>query len=141
MTLELTVVDSFTDRPFTGNPAAVAVVDGFPDDADMHAVAAEMNLAETAFVARRGDGDHDLRWFSPVGRNRPVRPCHIGRGPRARRVGLDSTPGVASSPAPAVRPALIEMDFPPTPSVAGDLAARSRPSTESAGSAMAVSTS
>ena len=65
MTLELTVVDSFTDRPFTGNPAAVAVVDGFPADARMQAVAAEMNLAETAFVARRADGDHDLRWFTP----------------------------------------------------------------------------
>ena len=52
MTLELTVVDAFTDRPFAGNPAAVAVVDAFPDDARMQAVAAEMNLAETAFVVR-----------------------------------------------------------------------------------------
>jgi predicted PhzF superfamily epimerase YddE/YHI9 len=66
MTLELTVVDAFTDRPFSGNPAAVAVVDAFLDDARMQAVAAEMNLAETAFVVRRPDGDYDLRWFSPT---------------------------------------------------------------------------
>lgn len=66
MTLELTVVDAFTDRPFSGNPAAVAVVDAFPDDARMQSVAAEMNLAETAFVVARPDGDYDLRWFTPA---------------------------------------------------------------------------
>jgi predicted PhzF superfamily epimerase YddE/YHI9 len=66
MTLELTVVDAFTDRPFTGNPAAVAVVDAFPADDRMQAVAAEMNLAETAFAARRTDGDFGLRWFTPA---------------------------------------------------------------------------
>ena len=66
MKLELTVVDAFTDRPFTGNPAAVAMVEAFPDDVQMQAVAMEMNLAETAFVAERPDGDHDLRWFTPM---------------------------------------------------------------------------
>jgi predicted PhzF superfamily epimerase YddE/YHI9 len=66
MTLLLTVVDAFTDRPFTGNPAAVALVDAFLPAERMQAVAAEMNLAETAFVVRRPDGDFDLRWFSPV---------------------------------------------------------------------------
>src|SRR5215469_8459011 len=66
MGLVLTVVDAFTDRPFAGNPAAVAVVDRFPDEDRMQAVAREMNLSETAFVAPRPDGDHDLRWFSPT---------------------------------------------------------------------------
>ena len=65
MALELTVVDAFTDRPFSGNPAAVAVVDAFPGDDRMQAVAAEMALSETAFCAARPDGDHDLRWFTP----------------------------------------------------------------------------
>jgi predicted PhzF superfamily epimerase YddE/YHI9 len=65
MRLDLTVVDAFTDRPFTGNPAAVAVVETFPGDEVMQAVAMEMNLAETAFVAWRNDGDYDLRWFTP----------------------------------------------------------------------------
>jgi len=62
----IVTVDAFTDRPFAGNPAAVCVVDGYPDDAWMQAVAREMNLSETAFVVRRADGDWDLRWFSPI---------------------------------------------------------------------------
>jgi predicted PhzF superfamily epimerase YddE/YHI9 len=66
MTLELVTVDAFTDEPFAGNPAAVAFVDAFPDDGLMQAVAREMNLSETAFVVARGDGDHDLRWFTPT---------------------------------------------------------------------------
>ncbi len=66
MTLELTVVDAFTDRPFAGNPAAVAVVDVFPDDGRMQLIAREMNLSETAFVVGRVDGDYDLRWFTPT---------------------------------------------------------------------------
>lgn len=66
MSLKLRVVDAFTDQPFTGNPAAVAVVERFPGDAYMQAVAREMNLSETAFVVSRPDGDHDLRWFTPT---------------------------------------------------------------------------
>ena len=66
MALDLTVVDSFTDRPFAGNPAAVAVVDRFPEDSQMQLIAREMNLSETAFVVPRADGSHNLRWFSPT---------------------------------------------------------------------------
>jgi predicted PhzF superfamily epimerase YddE/YHI9 len=66
MALALTTVDAFTDTPFTGNPAAVAIVDAFPDVDLMQAVALEMNLSETAFVVAREDGDHDLRWFTPT---------------------------------------------------------------------------
>jgi predicted PhzF superfamily epimerase YddE/YHI9 len=64
--LELEVVDAFTAEPFKGNPAAVAVIDAFGDDALMQAVAREMNLSETAFVVPRGNGDYDLRWFTPT---------------------------------------------------------------------------
>ncbi len=64
--LELVVVDAFTDRPFAGNPAAVAVLDIFPDLPTMQAVASEMNLSETAFVVARSDGDFELRWFTPT---------------------------------------------------------------------------
>lgn len=60
------MVDAFTDRPFGGNPAAVAVLDGFPSDESMQEIAAELNLAATAFAVPRPDGDHDLRWFSPI---------------------------------------------------------------------------
>ena len=66
MPLELTVVDAFTAEPFRGNPAAVAIVPAFPDEARMQAVAREMNLSETAFVVPRDDGGHDLRWFTPA---------------------------------------------------------------------------
>src|ERR1700689_5030422 len=65
MGLDLTVVDAFTATAFAGNPAAVALVHSFPDDDRMQLVAREMNLSETAFVAPRVDGDHDLRWFTP----------------------------------------------------------------------------
>lgn len=66
MTLPLTVVDAFTAQPFAGNPAAVVQLEAPAPEAWMRSVAAEMNLAETAFVAPRADGDHDLRWFTPT---------------------------------------------------------------------------
>lgn len=62
----IVTVDAFTNRPFAGNPAAVCVLDAYPDDGWMQGVAREMNLSETAFLVRRSDGDWDLRWFSPT---------------------------------------------------------------------------
>jgi PhzF family phenazine biosynthesis protein len=63
----ITTVDSFTHEPFAGNPAGVCLLDR-PTTVDwMRAVAAELNLAETAFAVRRDDGDLDLRWFTPDG--------------------------------------------------------------------------
>lgn len=59
-------VDAFTDRPFAGNPAAVCVLDAPRDERWMRDVAREMNLSETAFLLRRGDGAYDLRWFTPA---------------------------------------------------------------------------
>lgn len=64
--MKLLQVDAFTDVPFRGNPAAVCLLDGTREDAWLAAVAAEMNLSETAFVARRDDGAFDLRWFTPA---------------------------------------------------------------------------
>lgn len=66
-TCPISVVDAFTDRAFSGNPAAVCQLDEWPaDDVWLQAVAAEMNLAETAFLVHRADGDLDLRWFTPT---------------------------------------------------------------------------
>jgi len=62
----VTVVDSFTDTPFAGNPAGVCVLAASTTEEWMRAVAAELNLSETAFVVSRGDGEHDLRWFTPT---------------------------------------------------------------------------
>jgi PhzF family phenazine biosynthesis protein len=66
--LRLRTVDAFTDRPFTGNPAAVVVLDEAPPDDWMAALAQEMNLSETAFVIRAAlpDADFRLRWFTPT---------------------------------------------------------------------------
>lgn len=57
-------VDAFTDRIFSGNPAAVCLLAGWLDDALMQAIAAENALSETAFMVREGDG-YGLRWFTP----------------------------------------------------------------------------
>ena len=58
-------IDAFADRPFSGNPAAVCLLEDEHDASWMQAVAAEMNLSETAFVQTAGDA-FDLRWFTPT---------------------------------------------------------------------------
>jgi len=58
-------VDAFTDVPFKGNPAAVCITDEALPETIMQQIAAENNLAETAFVSRDKD-DFKLRWFTPV---------------------------------------------------------------------------
>ncbi len=60
------MVDAFTDRPFTGNPAAVYLLSVAADAGWMQTVAAEMTVAETAFVVHREDHRYDLRWFTPT---------------------------------------------------------------------------
>jgi predicted PhzF superfamily epimerase YddE/YHI9 len=59
-------VDAFTAEGLQGNPAGVVLLDGPRTEAWMQAVAAEMNLAETAFVELRALGPLPLRWFSPT---------------------------------------------------------------------------
>lgn len=61
-------IDAFTDQPFSGNPAAVCPLDEWLRDDEMQAIAAEMNLSETAFFVPREnvDGEYDLRWFTPT---------------------------------------------------------------------------
>jgi len=58
-------VDAFAEEAFRGNPAGVCWLDEPRPDAWMQGVAAEMNVAETAFVARAAEG-FDLRWFTPT---------------------------------------------------------------------------
>lgn len=65
--LDIYQVDAFTDRPFSGNPAAVVPLDRWLPDDVLQAIAAENNLAETAFfIADEGDADFHLRWFTPT---------------------------------------------------------------------------
>lgn len=66
--LPITQVDAFADQAFAGNPAAVMPLDGWLDDSTLQAIAAENNLAETAFLIPDSSGatDYELRWFTPA---------------------------------------------------------------------------
>jgi predicted PhzF superfamily epimerase YddE/YHI9 len=116
-------VDAFTGEPFAGNPAAVCLLSGGEDPEWMQAVAAEMNLSETAFLHPGGEpGRYRLRWFTPAvevelcghatlasahvlwseglaGTGQPLR-FDTASGPLAARPGEDGT---------------IWLDFPATP--------------------------
>ena len=65
MRIPLYQIDAFAGHVFSGNPAAVCPLERWIDDATMQSIAAENNLAETAFFVRTGDG-YDIRWFTPV---------------------------------------------------------------------------
>ncbi|HEV2784442.1 MAG TPA: PhzF family phenazine biosynthesis protein [Actinophytocola sp.] len=69
--MRIRIIDAFSDRPFAGNPAGVCLLDGdsWPDETWMRRVAAELNLAETAFahpLAGQAEADWALRWFTPL---------------------------------------------------------------------------
>lgn len=122
MGLRFVQVDAFTDRPFTGNPAAVCVLSAPASAGWMQAVAREMNLSETAFLVPRA-GDFDLRWFTPVAE---VELCghatlagahvlwedgHLAVGDQAR---FHTMSGLLIA---ARRGAWIELDFPAEPAL------------------------
>jgi PhzF family phenazine biosynthesis protein len=65
MRVPIYIVDSFTNRLFAGNPAAVCPLQDWPDDALLQSIAAENNLSETAFYVRAGER-YTLRWFTPT---------------------------------------------------------------------------
>ena len=59
------IIDAFTEKIFSGNPAAVCVVENFPSDKIMLKIAQENNLSETAFVVK-DKNFYKLRWFTPA---------------------------------------------------------------------------
>lgn len=59
------VIDAFTDRLFSGNPAGVCLLENWPEAAVMQSIAMENNLSETAFLVRESSGAYGLRWFTP----------------------------------------------------------------------------
>jgi PhzF family phenazine biosynthesis protein len=65
MDLPIYQIDAFTDRAFAGNPAAVMPLQQWLPDELMQRIAAENNLAETAFFVPQGEGFH-IRWFTPT---------------------------------------------------------------------------
>ncbi len=62
------IVDTFADKNFEGNPAAVCILEKWTDDLLLLNIAKENNLSETAFISK-ADGFKKLRWFTPWWRN------------------------------------------------------------------------
>jgi PhzF family phenazine biosynthesis protein len=98
-------IDAFTDRPFRGNPAAVCLLDQPADPAWMQRVAAEMNLAETAFVVPQEEG-FGLRWFTPTVEvdlcgHATLASAHalwqLGRVDRQARIAFETRSGVLTA--------------------------------------------
>jgi PhzF family phenazine biosynthesis protein len=116
----LFLVDAFAERPFAGNPAAVCLLQRWPADAWLQAVAAEMNQSETAFLVPQPPG-WSLRWFTPAVE---VDLCghatlasafvlwHAGRAERGTRLAFQTRSGALSARAHGE---LIELDFPLDP--------------------------
>jgi len=64
MKLTMYQIDAFAEKVFSGNPAAVCVLDSWLDDETMQLIAMENNLAETAFLVKK-DNQYEIRWFTP----------------------------------------------------------------------------
>jgi len=65
MKIPMYQVDAFAGKVFSGNPAAVCPLESWLPDSQMQSIAAENNLAETAFFVKNGKG-YKLRWFTPA---------------------------------------------------------------------------
>jgi PhzF family phenazine biosynthesis protein len=124
--LTLLQIDAFAKRPYTGNPAAVCLLDDEPDAQWMQAVAGEMNLSETAFVRPVRDG-FDLRWFTPTVEvdlcgHATLAAAHAlwseGRVAEDAEIRFQTRSGVLTA---ARNGDLTELDFPATRPVPADL--------------------
>lgn len=65
MRLKIFQIDAFSDKIFSGNPAAVCILDNWISDELMQNIAGENNLAETAFAVKK-EGRFEIRWFTPA---------------------------------------------------------------------------
>ena len=123
MSLRIFQVDAFTSTPFRGNPAAVCVLTDPAAESWMQAVAGEMNLSETAFLHREGDG-YRLRWFTPTVEvdlcgHATLASAHVlweeGILPRDEQARFASRSGPLTA---ELHGGLIELDFPAGPTTA-----------------------
>ncbi|SER76601.1 PhzF family phenazine biosynthesis protein [Actinokineospora terrae] len=111
--MDVYVVDSFTDRPFRGNPAGVVLLTEDRPTEWMQSVAAELNHSETAFVDTRGANPIPLRWFTPVAEvdlcgHATLAAAHVLGGDRR----FSTRSGVLTATATGTG---IELDFPADP--------------------------
>ncbi len=122
MNIEYYHVDSFTSKAFTGNPAGVCLLEAWPEDSLLQAIAAENNLAETAFAVPASEG-FELRWFSPETEidlcgHATLATAHVLFAHRAyagKRISFQTQSGELRV---SRRDDLIEMDFPARPAQA-----------------------
>ena len=132
MELAIYQVDAFTSRLFGGNPAAIVPLEGaWLPDSTMQSIAAENNLAETAFFYRKADGRYDLRWFTPgleidLCGHATLASAHViftHLEPAAARVAFDTKSGelVVTKDASTGR---LAMDFPSRPPEPGAVDSR-----------------
>ena len=116
------VVDAFADRIFEGNPAAVCVMERWPEEDLMLKITRENNLSETAFVVKEGE-EYRLRWFTPGGEidlcgHATLAAAHIITRfvePGVERVGFQTLSGLLTVRAEGE---LLSMDFPRLPAEA-----------------------
>jgi len=113
-------IDAFTNQPFGGNPAAVCWLESKADPSWMQNVAAEMNLAETAFIRKIAAG-FELRWFTPTVEvdlcgHATLASAHAlwtnGYVPANEPIPFHTRSGVLTC---TQRGEFIELDFPATP--------------------------
>jgi predicted PhzF superfamily epimerase YddE/YHI9 len=129
VTVPVFQVDAFTAEPFAGNPAAVCLLDREAEPGWMRRVAAEMNLAETAFVRPLGPGEDavfGLRWFTPAVEvelcgHATLASAHVlwseGRVRAGGRIRFQTLSGELRADD---RDGAIELDFPATPAAPAD---------------------
>jgi PhzF family phenazine biosynthesis protein len=128
--MRIRIVDAFTDRAFTGNPAGVLLLDSdaFPADGWLRQVAAELNLSETAFahpLAGDADADWALRWFTPVTEvglcgHATLATAHVLRTTGAARGAIRFRTRAGVLTAAADGDGTITLDFPAAPLTAVD---------------------
>ncbi|MDZ4760026.1 MAG: PhzF family phenazine biosynthesis protein [Alphaproteobacteria bacterium] len=114
-------IDAFAERPLTGGPAAVMPLDAFLADEVMQAIAAENNLAETAFIVAKSPGVWDLRWFTPTLEvplcgHATLASAHaifVHEGYIGEEIGFDTRSGRLT--VKNLGAGLMEMDFPSRP--------------------------
>lgn len=124
MSVTIACVDAFTDRPFRGNPAGVCLLEATRGDDWMQQVAAEMNLAETAFVSRGPGEGFALKWFTPTTEmglcgHATLAAAHVlwteGRVPAGQTIAFETRSGRLTA---SRRGEFIELDFPAEPATA-----------------------
>ena len=125
--IPLFTVDAFTDRAFSGNPAAVCLLDRPREDAWLAALARELKVSATAYLLPRGD-DWNLRWFAPAVEldlcgHATLASAHVlselGRARPEALLRFHTRSGeLAARSAGAGAAGEIELDFPSEPAIA-----------------------